>query len=352
MGPAGRLDDRDRRCRPARPSASTRRCQWSRRQRQLRRGRRQRHRTRHQAGHRGTTTAMRRGGTVTAVAAGHAAAAPAKTRYGAIGARHGAEIARERAQSLAAAGTPLTAGQQRRTSLAATVAGAKAGVRSDNRLETERNATRFTGAVVASRVDRYGREANRKFARTEQGRAVTAAQGVKASERAAQVRAEKLHERDEAIRVAAIAHPKRSGGPAQNFDGYAAAPDGQLAAEYVDRNTRRTTGAGSGHHEHGDEAIFRGSDTPPPPGTSVGALRSAPAWKPDEAAARSRRRAAGRTSSDEAADRPDVAPRVLPRGRSTQPEPSAAAQHRERLKAARLGTADLLGSRQQADKGS
>lgn len=330
---------------------------------------------------RGTSTAMKKSSSATATGAGAVAGAPLKGRRAVIGAREGAAVARQRAQTLGEQGTPLTPGQQRRTRTAAAAAGAKAGAASSDRTAAERNASRFAGTVVARREGRYERADERKFARTEQGRAVATARQAQAAQHADQATAQRLQDRDDAIRVAATTNPKRFSGTAQNFDGYATGADGQTYAEYVDRNTRRPTGPTRGRHsEHTDTgAVLRGPDPLPTPVTPASnaepprrdtPLRSTPAWKPEESSNK-RVRGAGwrppppedggappamaarpptgpRTGPGPQSGRgvpatPDVSARVIPRVKPAEPSgPSVADQQRERIRAAREGTANVV----------
>lgn len=272
------------------------------------------------------TAVARKHGTSAAKAAG---TAPGNTRRAVIGGRRGAEVARERARMLTEQGTGLTAGQQRRTRFAAAFAGAKAGASGDNRYDTEKKAAAGAGAVVAARGTAYTRQADRKFARTEQGKAQELARTARATERGDAAKAKRLQDRDADVRVAAVAKPKRFTGTPQNFDGY----EGSQAM-YVDRNTRRPVGPTQGkHYERADGAPLHGADplpdiaeaAPAAPHHKAAPLRGAAAWRPDENSA-----AGGRSGNQP----PTVSPRVIPRIRPSadRPRPSSAAPQPKRIR--------------------
>ena len=263
------------------------------------------------------TAVARKHGTSAAKAAG---SAPVSTRRAVIGGRRGAEVARERARMLAEQGAGLTAGQQRRTRFAATVAGAKAGASGDNRYDAEKRAALGAGPVVAARGTAYTRQADRKFARTEQGKAQDLARTVRASERGDAAKAKRLQDRDADVRVAAVAKPKRFTGTPQNFDGY----EGSQAM-YVDRNTRRPVGPTNGkHYERADDAPLHGAEplpdlagvTPRAVQHKAAPMRGTAAWRPDE-----HTEGAGRNGGQS----PAVSPRVIPRIRPSadRPRPSS-----------------------------
>jgi len=204
----------------------------------------------------GSTTATRYG-RKTAAGAAHS---PTRIRRGYAGSRVGVEVARDRIHRAAEAGAPMSTGQQRRTRIAAALTGARTGSKANNRFVAERDASHETHLATGMRATTYERQGNRRFARTEQGKASTVAQEVRSEQKQAQARTEKLTGRDEDIRMAATVKPSRFTGTAQNFDHY----EGQ-APVYVDRNRRRSAGPTAGkHHRRRDQAILRGAETLPP----------------------------------------------------------------------------------------
>lgn len=191
---------------------------------------------------------------------------PAAARRGVLGARIGTEVARERIREAAEQGSPLTPGQQRRTKLAAAFQGARSGRRGDNRFVGERDAARDVVVATGMREKSYARRGERKFARTEQGKASQVAQGVRSAQAAETAQSDKLAGRDESIRIAARAKSGRFGGMAQNFDGY----DETGTPVYVDRNSRRPSGPTAGrHHIRGGDVPLRGIEELPAVPTST-----------------------------------------------------------------------------------